>query len=196
VNESTQPRPPDGLDGLPGHLTLDYEQTTGLLRALADIHLKLLALVPTVSGTAVALLNRPGSAVQLLALGVLGFTATLGVLLYEWRNSRVADYATRRAQQIEAALGFVSLTGGDRPGGLYSEAPERGSRLFGAVVVDRERGTALVYGAALAGWSYLVAWGVLHACHVGSARTLGAIVGAAVGVAVVAAAQVVVPADR
>ena len=44
---------------------------------------------------------------------------------------------------------------------------------------------ALVYGAALAGWSYLVAWGALRALDVGSARKLGAALGVVAGALVV-----------
>lgn len=40
---------------------------------------------------------------------------------------------------------------------------------------------ALVYGAALAGWSYLVAWGALRAAGAGSARGIGGVIGVVVG---------------
>jgi hypothetical protein len=157
-------------------LRLDYAQTTDFLRTLTDVRFRLLALVPTVSGVAVALVGHPGSAVELLALGVLGLSATLGILLYELRNSELYDHALRRAQRIEAALGL----------GLFSERPPASLRLLGLVVVNRDRGLALVYGAALAGWSYLVAWGVLRAAQLGSARAVGAVVGLAVGAILVA----------
>jgi hypothetical protein len=39
----------------------------------------------------VALVEHPGSAVELLALGLLGLAATLGILLYELRNSPAAS---------------------------------------------------------------------------------------------------------
>ena len=45
-------------------------------------------------------------------------------------------------------------------------------------------GLALVYGAALAGWTYVVAWGGLRALDVGDARRAGGAIGVAVGVAV------------
>lgn len=167
-------------------LRLDYEHTTDLLRTLTDVRFKLLAVVPALSGAAVALLGHPSSPVQLLALGLLGLVATLGILLYELRNSQLADYAVRRAQHLEAELGLDSIHGGRSVGGVYSDEPTNVLRLFGLAAVNRDRGLALVYSAALAGWIYLVAWGALRAAHVVHARPIGAAVGAAVGVVVLA----------
>ncbi len=141
-------------------LRADYQQTAELLRALTDVRFKLLALVPTLSGAAVAVLGHPGSAAELIAVGLLGLTATLGVLLYELRNSELSDYALRRARSLEAELGL----------GLYRGAP-----------VSRDRALILVYSAALAGWSYLTAWGALHAAHVERARPIGGVVAVGVG---------------
>ena len=48
------------------HLRVDYQQTTDLLRSLTDVRFKLLALVPTLSGAAVAVLGHPTSAAEFL----------------------------------------------------------------------------------------------------------------------------------
>ena len=167
-------------------LRLDYDHTTDLLRTLTDVRFKLLALVPTVSGTAIGLLGHPGSAAELLGVGLLGLTATSGILLYELRNSELFDYATLRAANLEAGLGLASGLGADGPGGLFAERPGRTVRVFG-VTVGHDRGLALVYGAALAGWSYLVCWGALRALDVGSPRKVGAILGVCVGLCVIGA---------
>jgi len=167
-------------------LRLDYQQTTDLLRTLTDVRFKLLALVPTLSGATVAVIGHPGSAVELLAVGLLGLTATLGVLLYELRNSQLYDYALARAQQLETALGFRSIRDGTAAGGPFSDRPERNQRLLGLATVDRDRGFALVYSAAFAGWSYLVAWGVLHALDASRARPIGAAIGAIAGLILLA----------
>lgn len=161
-------------------LRLDYDQTTDLMRTLTDVRFKLLALVPTLSGAAIALLGHPSSASQLVAVGALGLSATVGILLYELRNSQLYDYATRRAQELEGALELVSF-GGGATGGLFSERPDRSLRLLGVRAVDRDRGLALVYSAALGGWTYLTAWGALRALDVGRARPVGAAIAAAVG---------------
>jgi hypothetical protein len=158
-------------------LRLDYQQTTDLLRTLTDVRFKLLALVPTLSGAAVAFIGRTAVPVQLLALGGLGLTATIGVLLYDLRNSEIYDYAIKRAQRLETEL-TISLNADGTPGGLFSERPTGTIRLFG-LTADRDRGLALVYSAALGGWTYLVVWGALRAAHLGHARVIGAAIGLA-----------------
>ena len=70
--------------------------------------------------------------------------------------------------------------------GLYRERPGRTLRLFGLAPVDRDRGLILVYSAALAGWSYLTAWGALHAAHVERARPIGGVLGVGVGLLLLA----------
>jgi hypothetical protein len=162
-------------------LRLDYQETTGLLAGIGDVRFKLLALVPTLSGAAVAVLGRPSSSAELLAVGLIGLIATLGVLLYELRNTQLYDYGLRRAQLLEAELGFWSSHGSDGPGGLFSDRPARTLRLFGALPVDRDAGLGLVYSAAIAGWTYLCAWGALHALGLGHAREIGGAIGAAAG---------------
>jgi hypothetical protein len=167
-------------------LRLDYDHTTDLLRTLTDVRFKLLALVPTVSGTAIGLLGQPRSAAELLGVGLLGLAATFGILLYELRNSELFDYATQRAANLEVGLGVASGLGAGGPGGLFAERPRHAVRLFG-ITVGHDRGLSLVYGAALAGWSYLVCWGALRALDVGSPRKIGAVVGVCVGALAVGA---------
>jgi hypothetical protein len=147
-------------------LRFDYDRTTDLLRTLTDIRFKLLALVPTVAGAAVGFLGRSASAAELLGVGLLGLAATLGILLYELGNAQTAEQAARRAGELEAKLGLEPLHGSSRPG--------RAARMHGL---------ALVYGAALAGWTYVVAWGGLRALDVGDARRTAGAIGIAVGVA-------------
>jgi hypothetical protein len=147
-------------------LRLDYEQTTQLLRTLTDIRFKLIAFVPTFAGASVGFFGRPRPAVELLAVGVLGLVATLGIFLYELRNSQLYATAARRARDLERQL---ELSGG----GLEAH----------------DRGLSLVYGAALAGWSYIVSWGLLREIGLDSARGIGLAIGGAVGVLVVAEAK-------
>src|SRR5262249_33843544 len=115
------------------------------------------------------------SASELLAIGFLGLVATLGVLLYELRNSELYDQIIERAVELEQKLGL----------GLLSQRAQKRATLFGVVSARHERGIGLVYGAALSGWTYLFVWGALRALDVGGARTIGAIAGILVGAAVV-----------
>jgi len=154
----------------------DYDQTTQFLRTITDVRFKLVAFVPTISGIAIGLLGRGGSATQLLSVGALGLTATIGILVYELRNTQLYDYALARAKSLEAELGI----------GLYSEQPAGEVNLFGVITAAHDRGLALVYSAAVGGWAYVVAWGALRAADVANAQVIGGISGALVGVAVVA----------
>ena len=85
-------------------LTLDYEQTTQYLRTLIDVRFRLLAFVPTVAGIAVAVIGRPRPAAELLGVGVLGLLATLGIFVYELRNTQISGTLIRRAAELERQL--------------------------------------------------------------------------------------------
>ena len=167
-------------------LRLDYDHTLDQLRTLTDVRFKLLALVPTLSGVAIGLLGRPKSAAELLGVGLLGLCATLGILFYELRNTQLSDYATQRAKAVERELGLASAFGAAGPGGLFSERPDRSVHVLG-IELGHDRGLSLVYGAALAGWGYLVSWGALRALDVARPRAIGGIIGVCVGLVVVAA---------
>jgi len=124
-------------------LHLDYEQTTELFRMLADIRFKLLAFVPTLTGIAISLLTgdklEPGT---ILVVGILGFFVTLGIILYELRNSLFYDLSISRAARLERILHFPRFTrlrenpatpgiAFNEPGGVFTERPpgkERGER--------------------------------------------------------------------
>jgi hypothetical protein len=164
-------------------LRLDYEQTTDLLRLLTDVRFRLLAFVPTISGAGVALLSRGGSSAERIAVGALGLVATLGIVVYEIRNTQIYDYAVHRAKALEERLGISSVFRPGSVGGLFGERPGRTVRLFGLAVAGHDRGLALVYGAAVGGWSYIAAWGALHALGVGEPQRVGGAIGAAAGLA-------------
>ena len=57
-------------------LRLEYDNGSELLRGLTETRFRLLALVPTLAGAVVALVNGHESAVELLAIGLLGLCAT------------------------------------------------------------------------------------------------------------------------
>jgi hypothetical protein len=164
-------------------LRLDYEQTTQLLRALLDARFKLLAFIPTIAVAAVGFFGTPRPGAELVGVGLLGFVATLGVFLYELRNSQLEDALVQRATELEAKLGFPSAFGGDGRGGFFSERPAGMRRVAGFLPAAHERGVALVYGAALGGWTYLLAWGVLASIEIDAAQNWGAAVGVLAGVA-------------
>ena len=172
-------------------LRLDYEQTTELSRTLLDVRFKLLAFVPTIAGAAVALVGKgKPSGAELLGVGILGLLATFGVLLYELRNTQVYTATLRHGRALERLLGLGA--GGEHtgPADLLAQAPPAHARPFGLASLGQEHAVAIVYGAALAGWSYLVAWGALRAAGAAGARGIGAVIG------VVAGALALVEVDR
>jgi len=165
-------------------LRLDYEQTTQYLRTLIDVRFRLLAFVPTVTGVAVAVIGQPRPAAELLGVGVLGLLATLGIFIYELRNTQISGTLIRRAAELERQLELPSSLGTHAFGGLYTERPGVNVQLLGFLPVSHGLGLALVYSAAIAGWSYLVAWGGLRAVDAPEAQAAGAALGAVAGVVV------------
>jgi hypothetical protein len=152
-------------------LRLEYDRGSELLRDLTETRFRLLALVPTLSGAVVALVAGGRSGVELLAIGLLGLCASFGVLLYELRNSEIQSAVARRIAEAERAL---------LPAGPLGDAPR--ARVLGLVPVSRTAALALVYGAALGGWGYLVGWGALRAAGAaGGARPGGLAIGALFG---------------
>ena len=165
-------------------LRLDYEQTTQYLRTLIDVRFRLLAFVPTVTGVAVAIIGRPRPAAELLGVGVLGLLATGGIFIYELRNTQISGTLIRRSAELERQLQLPSSLGTHRSGGLYTERPGISEQLLGFLPVSHGLGLGLVYSAAIAGWSYLVAWGGLQAVDAPEAQAAGAALGAVAGVVV------------
>lgn len=164
-------------------LRLDYDRTSDLVQSLLDTRFKLLALVPTIAGTAVGLVGTPRPAVELLGIGLLGLVATVGILLYELRNSEILEAMLQHAKVLERVLG-LETGAAHGPEGLLSLRAGPHGRFLGALSATHQRALGLVYGAALGGWSYLVSWGVLAAFGVDGAQEGGAAIGAVAGLGV------------
>jgi hypothetical protein len=163
-------------------LQLDYDTTVRVILALTDVRFKLLALVPTIAGAAIVVASRRGTtAAELMALGAVGLVATVGILVYELRNTQLYDAAVARAAALEGSL---QLQGG----GLFGGRTKEGVRLLGVFELSHDRALGLVYAAALGGWSYLVAWGFAAAVHLTHPKAWGG--GAAIVVALVVLADV------
>ncbi len=163
-------------------LRLDYDTTTRVILGLADVRFRLLALVPTIAAAAIAIVSKAGATpAELMSLGAVGLVATLGILVYELRNTQLYDAAVARAGVLEGAL---ELKGG----GLFGGRPKEGFRLLGVFEISHDRGLGLVYAAALGGWSYLVVWGFAAAVHLVHPKAWGG--GAAIVVALIVLADV------
>jgi hypothetical protein len=147
---------------------IEYEEAVQVVRSLTDVRFKLLAFVPTTAGAVVALVSPGSTGVELLAIGLLGLAATLGVLVYELRNAQLSRSAAARINAFQRSA---------FPGGPLAVPP----RAVGPVALSHGLALAFVYGAALAGWAYLVAWGAFQAGGVDHARVAGLVVGGVVG---------------
>jgi hypothetical protein len=123
-----------------------YSEVANTWRALMDVRFKLLALVPFVSvGVLVVLLPGTGSKERLHGLpgrsiAAVGFVVTLGLLIYELRNSELYDDLISRGRRIEAELGIHT--------GMFRGRPNAKHRF-----INHSTAIFLIYAAALAGWS-------------------------------------------
>jgi hypothetical protein len=99
------PSPPPSHD----RLALDYQTTNEQINLLTDIRFRLLAWVTPVIALAVPLVIGAASSVapaplSTAGLGAMGFLLTLGIVLYDRRNSMLYDAHVHRAALIERAL--------------------------------------------------------------------------------------------
>ncbi|HLO31464.1 MAG TPA: hypothetical protein VK249_20100 [Anaerolineales bacterium] len=143
-------------------LKLDYEQTVAYYHHLADSRFKLLALVPIVTGAAIGLLSEGAPPVSVLAIGVLGFVVTIGLFFYNQRNTQIFDTMILRAKMLEILLKLESLDDRYQYAGPFLSRPQRNLRLFGTIRVWSDRGLAMIYGAALGGWAFLITNSILQ----------------------------------
>jgi hypothetical protein len=128
-------------------------------------------------------------------VGLLGLVVTLGIVSYELRNTTLYDAAMHRAKWLEVSLDLPLLTHGKRQGGLFNERPPRPTLFEGALLLElvakiraspktseqqskvgasvevpalpvwHDQALALVYGAALGGWVYIVIYSLLTLIH-------------------------------
>jgi hypothetical protein len=89
---------------------------------------------------------------------VLGFVVTLGIVIYDQRNSQIHDETVGRAQFLEDVLKFPSRKGRS---GHMSQRPDDNRRLFNLMNMWHDRGLALIYGAVLGAWIFPIAYAVL-----------------------------------
>ena len=127
-------------------LSADYNQTTSLIATLTDVRFKLLAFVPTISGAAIAVIGNRHSTAELLAVGLLGLTATLGIVFYELRNTQLYDYAVHRAKKLEQRLQFVSISDDTKRAGCSASARTEAS----ASSASRRWGTTAAWHSSTA----------------------------------------------
>lgn len=175
--------PPDSVEKRIA-LRADYQSTLEVIKLLSDIRFRCLVFVTAVITVANALLPGNGDLGTRIALAFVGFVATVGIAVYELRNSQLYEAALHRAIMLERELKVLKATKHSPEDGLFNERPpyvddEYWKELtadqrktlkdnkkvpfmrFWLVTVKHDHGLALIYGAALGGWVYLLAHGVL-----------------------------------
>lgn len=136
----------------------DYEVTADHFRMLAESRFKLLAFIPALTATAVAVLSTATHPLAGLLVGLVGLAVSLGVVIYDLRNTQLYDHANRRAKCLEVILKLPSLADGADYGGLFFDRPKRreDKKLFGRIKIWHDRGLAIVYGTVVGAWCFLI----------------------------------------
>jgi hypothetical protein len=168
----------------PELLRLDHERNAARLRELGEVRFRLLAFVPTIAGATVAILPQRAEPEDFAAVGLVGLVATLGIYLYELRNTTLVREVSARVLLLERGL-----DPDEGPPPPAKAEPVHGPRLFGVVRPTHARGLALIYGAAIGAWIYLAVWGALGSLEVAGADVIGALVGAVGAVALIAESE-------
>ncbi|MBN2133177.1 MAG: hypothetical protein JW741_26990 [Sedimentisphaerales bacterium] len=146
------------LDGTPSAddislLKMLYEQVCTTWRALLDIRFKLLGLIPFVTVAAVVVVSPRASStdqlrgIQTLLVGVVGLLVTVGLMIYDKRNSELYNDLISRGRRIEAELKLTN--------GVFLGRPRPAVRLL-----RHGSATMLVYVGAVIGWLYVIVAGI------------------------------------
>jgi hypothetical protein len=145
---------------------VDYDRTVATIHQLTEVRFKLAAFLPPLTGAAVALLTASGLgplSVVTLALG--GLTFSIGIVLYDLRNSQHYNSAVGRAEHLEAALGFDTFES-DKHAGVFGSRRDTtrnmratGRDRFLGLPVRHGQALALVYTAVIGAWI----WAILQA---------------------------------
>jgi hypothetical protein len=173
---------------------LEYEQINQNIRLLADVRFKLLALVPALGGAGALILSNIGlqagtagtaaadsfgaAAVAatpaltpvlmiVLLVSVFGFLATLGIALYDQRNSELYNALIHRARHLERDFNVPSTPGGIKKlaaGGQFRERPAASRSLLAKAKHDVA--LSLIYGPLLGVWCFPIVYAAARLLHV------------------------------
>ena len=123
-------------------LLMLYEQVCSTWKALIDVRFKLLGLVPTVSIAVLAsILSTKSDGLMFsgkLLISLLGMLASIGLFIYDKRNSELHDDLISRGRKIEEELGIET--------GIF-----RG-RLNSTGIIKHDVATNLAYFPTLIAW--------------------------------------------
>lgn len=133
----------DSADDDRASMVAVYAQVGDNYRAIDDLRLRLLALLPLATGTGVLVLlgGHSVSAVIGVSAGVFGMVATISLYFYELHGVEKCAHFIDRGAQLEQNLGVP---------GSFTNRPHH---IFG--IVSELLPSALIYPASFAGWLFL-----------------------------------------
>jgi hypothetical protein len=163
---------------------IDYQITVDMIKKLMEIRFQCLTFMTAITAAAFALLSKDAEDATRIVVGLLGMCATLGIAIYELRNSQIYDAAIHRAKFLEKELNLLRSTGGrdaceSFDVGLFGERPAYVDariyedydakkfraeaagekivykKLFRVLSIKHDHGLALIYAAVFGSWSYL-----------------------------------------
>lgn len=141
-------------------IKFDYEQSAATYRQLVDVRFKLLAIVPPLSAIGVGLLTESEIAKPVqLAIALWGLVVSLGVVIYDQRNSQLYDGAVGRLQHLECRLGLPKFKDDKHPGLFGSREDQPRGHLF-LIRVKHDYGLALIYAAVIGAWAFALVDGL------------------------------------
>ena len=137
--------------------------------AITDFRGKLLALVPTLSGAAFALIIGTRNNFNphlLLPVGIFGVAATLGLFCYELRGMLLCVELRNRGAKLEWAM-QRPVSDREEMNGHFLNRPER--HKIGAAwkllkdnwPISVPTASFIVYGSAILGWVFVAGFGVV-----------------------------------
>jgi hypothetical protein len=140
--------------------------------AITNFRGKLLALVPTLSGAAFALIigtREDFNLRLLLPVGIFGAAVTLGLFFYELRGMLLCVELRNRGEKLEQAMQRPA-TDVKEMNGHFLKRPER--HKIGAALkllkdnwpISVPTASFIVYGSAILGWVLVAAFGVVSLC--------------------------------
>lgn len=125
-------------------LRLEYSEICKSYQNVRDMQLKLLTLMPIISGTAVSVVIKvPTDRVHTFAVASVGFALTLGLFLYSLRGTKHADALENQGGLLEEKLGL--------PVGQFKDRPQKMTWLVGYTPAS-----TLMYMAILMAWGYAI----------------------------------------
>jgi hypothetical protein len=169
MNVSLSPEGPALREARAAALEPLYAEVCKAHSAITDFRGKLLALVPTLSGAAFALLigtRKNFDHRLLLAVGIFGLAVTLGLFCYELRGMLLCVELRNRGGKLERAMQRPAADADEEMRGHFLHRTEH-HKIGDARKLLKENlpisvptASFTVYGSAILGWVVVAAFGV------------------------------------